>query len=451
MSYIVGHPIKHPRDFYGRFDQKRRFFEIISGSQSQSIHVLGARRSGKTSFLRHVAHPDVMADYLQEPANFLMVYVDVSACRTPSEFYQRTITQLSKLLPDIHEFHLWKTPDDNHFTMFHLEEVLCQIPNRRIILLLDEFDKIRTNTFDQDFLTELRALASVWDYELACVTASFIDLYQLGTELGLPPTSPFYNIFYPTPLYMQGEPLQTLEQIIVTPTAQLEVTLTSEEVTEIVEYAGTLPFFAQAVASMWVYEFKNHLLSPIDQLENLLAHLSSYFEQWWQNLSEIERDILTAVSQNQSLHTLGYPENVLSQTIHRLKNFSFVVERAGQLLVNGEIFRYWLEHRQEENGRFHRSANRIYKNGKGFHSVPMIQKEAENNELLPIYQNIVNHFKMQEIQLICFELGVDEECLTYSNKQELIKELILHLNRGAQLNQLIQACQKMRPNVPWGV
>ena len=206
MSYIVGHPIKHPQDFYGRLQQKKRFYEIISGPQAQSITILGARRSGKTSFLRHIAHPDVMASYLAEPEKYIMVYIDVSACRTPSEFYQRTIAKLTQLLPDVQEINLWKEPEHDQVTMFHLETILCQFPNKRIILLLDEFDKIRKGAFDQDFLTELRALASVWEYELACITASYWNLYQLGADVGLPPTSPFYNIFTQPPFIWMVKP-----------------------------------------------------------------------------------------------------------------------------------------------------------------------------------------------------------------------------------------------------
>ena len=50
MSYIVGHPIKHPADFYGRHEEVARLFEIIGGRQAQSVSVLGLRRVGKTSF-----------------------------------------------------------------------------------------------------------------------------------------------------------------------------------------------------------------------------------------------------------------------------------------------------------------------------------------------------------------------------------------------------------------
>ncbi|MCP4425777.1 MAG: ATP-binding protein, partial [Chloroflexi bacterium] len=81
MSYIVGHPIKKPADFYGRSEQTRRFFEIIGGTQAQSVSVLGLRRAGKTSFLQYVAHKDVMARYLPDPENYAMVYVDMSSCK----------------------------------------------------------------------------------------------------------------------------------------------------------------------------------------------------------------------------------------------------------------------------------------------------------------------------------------------------------------------------------
>ncbi|MCP4420266.1 MAG: AAA family ATPase, partial [Chloroflexi bacterium] len=217
MSYIVGHPIKHPADFYGRHEQVTRFFEIIGGTQAQSVSVLGVRRAGKTSFLQFVAHPTIISRYLPNADNCLMVYIDVSSCKSPSDFYYRLLQRLKVSLGKAKTNFLWKESPLGQTNLYDIESYLCQFPKQRIILLLDEFDHLQTGAFTHDFLTELRAMTSVLEYDLACVTASYWDLYTLGTRLGLPPTSPFYNIFYPTPIYMSALELAEATLLIDTP------------------------------------------------------------------------------------------------------------------------------------------------------------------------------------------------------------------------------------------
>ena len=108
MSYIVGHPIKHPADFYGRHEQTTRFFEIIGGRQAQSVSILGVRRAGKTSFLQYVAHPATMAHYLPNTDEYNMVYLDMSSCKTPSDFYYRLLQRLKVSPGNAQTDFLWK-------------------------------------------------------------------------------------------------------------------------------------------------------------------------------------------------------------------------------------------------------------------------------------------------------------------------------------------------------
>ncbi|HEY1409152.1 MAG TPA: hypothetical protein VF434_09430, partial [Promineifilum sp.] len=97
--YIIGPPVRLPANFYGRVRQAKQFFEHLAGPQGQCVSILGVRRAGKTSFLQYVAHPQVKAAHLPNPERFLMVYVDVSACRSATEFYTRVHQRLLDELP----------------------------------------------------------------------------------------------------------------------------------------------------------------------------------------------------------------------------------------------------------------------------------------------------------------------------------------------------------------
>ena len=98
LPYVVGPPVKLPTDFFGRAAQTRQFFDTLAGPQVQCVSVLGLRRAGKTSFLQHVAHPQVMAGFLSDADRYAMIYVDVSACPTPGDFYGRVARRLTGLL-----------------------------------------------------------------------------------------------------------------------------------------------------------------------------------------------------------------------------------------------------------------------------------------------------------------------------------------------------------------
>jgi uncharacterized lipoprotein len=128
MSYIVGHPIKHPADFYGRHEQVTRFYEIIGGRQAQSVSILGVRRAGKTSFLQYIAHPSTMAQYLADPDDYTMVYIDLSSCKSPSDFYYRLLQRLKVALGKGKSGYLWKESPLGQTKLYDVEAYLCQFP-----------------------------------------------------------------------------------------------------------------------------------------------------------------------------------------------------------------------------------------------------------------------------------------------------------------------------------
>ena len=101
MPYVVGPPVRLPTDFLGRQSQTQQFFETLAGTQMQCVSVLGLRRAGKTSFFQYITHPEIMAAYVPDPQRYVMVYVDVSACKTPAEFYDRVYRKLMSNLPRV--------------------------------------------------------------------------------------------------------------------------------------------------------------------------------------------------------------------------------------------------------------------------------------------------------------------------------------------------------------
>ncbi len=436
MSYIVGHPIKNPADFYGRSQQTFRFFEIIGGPQTQSVSILGLRRAGKTSFLQYVAHKEVMARYLPNPDNYLMVYIDMSSCKTPSDFYHRLLVRLQMALGQAKHINLWKEPSADGTKMYNVEAVLCQHPDRRIVLLLDEFDHLRTAAFDADFLTELRAMTSVLDYELACVTASYWDLYQLGSHVGLPPTSPFYNIFYPTPIYLSGLGAESAKDLICLPAERSGWEATAEDVNKIRQLAGSIPFFLQATAAKWFHDKRANGRANFAQVgSHLVAVMSPYFTQWWRNFSECERDFLVALVRKDPLDKLGYSELELKEAARRLHHYGVLVRFGDGFRINGAVIAFWI--------RLH--AGKIVLDGR--QDAPPAKAKQSPVDLTALRHALVNYFNMEDIRTLCFDLGVDFDSLPGSGKGAKARDLIAYWQNQGDLTPLIEAIRRERGSI----
>lgn len=433
MPYIVGHPIKNPDDFYGRSQQVSRFFEIVAGTQTQSVSVLGLRRSGKTSFLQYVLHEEVLARHVPNPGDYAMIYLDMSSYKTPADFYRRLLVRLRNLLGEGQRVNLWRASPAGQTNMYDVESLLCQFPEKRVVLLLDEFDQLRTDAFGQDFLIELRALISVLDYDLACVTASYWDMYHLGNRVGLPPTSPFYNIFYPTPVYLSG--LQTAEahSLIRTPAQHAGLSFSDEEVTTIRQLAGSLPFFLQATAAKWFHLKRAGQSSRVETLlPRLAADLSPYFVQWWRHFSAGEQALLRAVAGQTAVAQLPYSPIERREISRRLCSYGLLLEEGDTLQVNGGILTTWLN----------TYAGDAEKNG---HNTTGPLKEIVDPVVLR--HALIDYFDMEELRTLCFDLGVDFDALPGKGKGGKARDLIIYWQRRDELHRLVEAVRYERGTV----
>ncbi len=430
MSYIVGHPIKHPADFYGRHEQVVRFFEIIGGRQAQSVSVLGVRRAGKTSFLQYVAHPDTMARYLNNGDQYTMIYLDMSSCKTPSDFYYRLLQRLKISLGKAQTDFLWRESPLGQTKLYDVEAYLCQFPQTRIVLLLDEFDHLRTEAFTHEFLTELRAMTGVMEYDLACVTASYWDLYTLGSRLGLPPTSPFYNIFYPSPIYMSALELTEATSLIDTPAAKEGITFSEDEVRDIHELAGSLPFFVQATAAKWFrYKRAGNVTNPEAARQQLAADLAPYFDQWWHNFTETERQVLLAVGEERPLTQLTSPPIELDAIVRRLRGYGLLYHADSRLHINGRIFQTWIRQ---------------------YAQLPQAdppQLASNGADLARIRHALVDSFDLDELRTLCFDLGMDFETLPGQSKPAKAREMVNYWRNRQDLTRLTEAIRLERGGI----
>jgi hypothetical protein len=348
--YIVGFPISKPDYFYGRRHQINEFFNVLRGSALRSLRVLGLRRSGKTSFLLHVAHPEVAGPELQNDSRLTIIaYVDLQAdIKTPSDFYLAVAEAVACSTPSHPRPQVLDTyPDFRSFSKW-LASILAASESLRLVVLVDEFEVLaRSLEFGLSFFHSLRALVTRFLPRFAWVTASYSDLYTLSPK---DRTSPFFNIFHPKPIILGPLEPGEIERLICDPAESSGVEFSPEEVQAIQDIAGAMPYFLCIVADQWFLTRKPDV--PVDQCrEKVLALLRSLsqiqiqLDHYWQHLTGQEQDCLCQLA-------LGKSSRGTNQDVEqKLLRFGLLDHDEGGLKVAGEVLRQWIENNHLQRRR----------------------------------------------------------------------------------------------------
>ena len=61
--FIKNTPIKNPSQFYGREDEIRYIKDRILANNPQSVSIIGAKKSGKTSLLNYLHNKDTQKHF----------------------------------------------------------------------------------------------------------------------------------------------------------------------------------------------------------------------------------------------------------------------------------------------------------------------------------------------------------------------------------------------------
>ncbi len=71
-------------------------------------------------------------------------------------------------------------------------------------------------------------------------------------------------------------------------------------------------------------------------------------------------------------------------------------------------------------------------------------------DLSELYDKMLRAFSRDDVQEMCFRLGVDYDDIRGAKRDAKIRELIAGLSRSGRLNDLVALCAELRPNVDWG-
>ncbi|MGV8122568.1 MAG: TniB family NTP-binding protein [Candidatus Xenobiia bacterium LiM19] len=333
--YINRKMIKNPSQFWGRHDELGRIFSRIEGSRPQCISVIGERRIGKSSLLWHVHHPEVYPHYLSSPEKYVCVFLDLQEhmAMTAEDFFTLFFQALCAVKTDIN------ISEVHDYTAFKALAASFECTGQRLIILLDEFDKVTMNTnFGPDFFSFLRSMSN--RYELAFITSSTRPLQQLCATEEIE-DSPFFNIF--TPLFLSvfkhTEALSFINEYPSNAGCRLDAW--SEH---LLSLGGYHPFFLQIACSVLYDALHSTGSNDIDwhQInETFLQEAGDHFLHFWGHMNHQEREVVKYVAQKEEL-----PRKRL-YVLEELKKKGIAYEFQGHHVFFSPVFAEFILRREE--------------------------------------------------------------------------------------------------------
>lgn len=257
------YPVAYPAGFFGRSRELHRCFGLLKSRPLQNIAIIGAKKSGKTSLLKHLAQitvtpseqlrSDQKSDWLPNPTQYRWIFVDLQDPRLGNR--EGLLKHLLKAIG--------QTIDTCDLEQFmDLMSTHLQQPT---VVLLDEIDAVlrRNSDLDDQFWESLRSLASHHSGgHLAFVLTSREHPTQLAAHTGH--SSPFFNIFgYTTILGALAETdARTMVHSSPLPFAPAEIDW-------IITQSECWPFFLQLLCQCRLEALQNPELADTWQQEGL--------------------------------------------------------------------------------------------------------------------------------------------------------------------------------------
>jgi hypothetical protein len=320
--------IRDVTQFYGRRREVAKIFARIGASRPQSVAIVGERRTGKSSFLNYIFHPDVRKQHLDHTDAYTFVFMDLQERReigVPA-FFEALFEGIGHALGR-------RVQDESAVDYEGVRRGVSRLHSegRKIILLFDEFDAITRNpNFPEEFFAFLRAIAN--KYDVAYVTTSRQDLQQLCHAERIA-DSPFFNIF--SNLFLTRFERDEALQLIREPSAAAGLPLAPHEAA-ILDMAGLLPFFLQVACSAF-FEHLAESAMPAEALAkaaraSFIEEAEPHFNYIYEHLDEDQRAALADLAAGRPVP----PSR--SYLLNRLKRDGYVLEDQGRERLFSSVF-----------------------------------------------------------------------------------------------------------------
>ena len=222
--------IDQPELFFDRYREIQRIFELLNNRSS--VSVVGERAIGKSSLLKAICRQ--AATKLEIPRQ--PVYINLQYLENESDFYAELCEKLS--IPEQQGFQLTR-----------------QLRKCKLLLVLDEVEKMTWDGFSRQIRAHLRGLAEGAEAPLRLIFASCDSLYELfkdAEDEGM--TSPLAGICIEERLEPWDE--ETAEAFIHHRLKPTQIRFSQAEITDLINTSGGHP---QKLMQMCHQTYANYL------------------------------------------------------------------------------------------------------------------------------------------------------------------------------------------------
>ncbi|MBE9030158.1 ATP-binding protein [filamentous cyanobacterium LEGE 11480] len=262
-AFNPSHPISHPMGFFGRSREINRSFGLLKRRPLQNIAIIGPRKSGKTSLLKHLAQltlipavqlrGDQNGDRLLHPEQYKWIFVDLQDPRlgTRDGLIKHLLSALGVNI--------------EHCDLEQFMDLMSTHLQQPTVMLLDEIGSVlkRDSDLDDTFWESLRSLASNHSNgNLSFILTSHEHPTELASHTGH--SSPFFNIFgYATNL---GPLAETDARALI---GSSPIAFDAADIAWIIEQSECWPFLIQILCQYRLEALRNQETDDIWKAEGL--------------------------------------------------------------------------------------------------------------------------------------------------------------------------------------
>lgn len=356
--FIYGLPILDPEHFIGREQETQEVFSHLNNGRSVSIW--GERRTGKTSFLKHLTHPETRNRFGFDAARATFVFVDGQSLgmdTTLAGFWRGVFQEIQAQFTS-NRLNLGTVPalPNGPPDLKKISAFLDKVAQRshRIVILLDELERIAEITALHDSLFHwLRSLVS--HHGLLVVTASRCSLVELGISKVI--DSSFHNVFSSMSLsfFAPKDPLELAERYLALSGSPVKFEDSEHE--GAANLGGYHPFFTQMAYNFLFSAYQDTDLSSASErieemTQRLIEEMDSHLKFYWEKSSEDEQQALLVMANRcpkvrdhigGNVNSAGKLATELQGGADRLVKRSLVLARDGKYALFSPIFADWIK------------------------------------------------------------------------------------------------------------
>lgn len=347
-------PIENPDHFFNRETLTQTLMNSLFSGSVRCISLVGERKSGKTSLVKHLSHPSTIEASGFKMDHHLFVFIhcgqDRRALISQEDFYRlllkRLYVEASLRMPDFSNNINVNVTNPDYSWQEEWGKILQELTTREfsVIIILDNFEALlKQHLLEEELFGGFHGYAAA---NFAWITCTFRPLPLLFEEAFNKFTIPediiksesdFYNLFahyYAVGLFEQKD----IEKLISLPAATQNIRFSEQDRETILRFGGRFPYFIQQACYHFFEAYQQGEIHQEVVLQECMKDAEQIWPGYWRRLNARQKRLLYSIASN-------HPVKPSTETEH-LKYASLVYEENGRLYPFSEEFRKFVIKRE---------------------------------------------------------------------------------------------------------